>query len=400
MKKILIKTIITLYIFLPITRINALEIYSKNAILYNMNEDKIIYEKNIEEKTKVASLTKIMTTILALENIENIKEETIMPQDAFKDLDGYVTSGIKPNEKITYEDLLYGTMLPSAADCANALALKTSKNIDSFVELMNKKAQELNMNNTHFSNPIGMDEDNYSTVKDISILLKYALKNQQFYKIFTTKEYKTTNNITLESTLIEKSKPYNIDISTIHGSKTGFTDEAGNCLASITKINNVKYLLITTNADIQKSYHIMDAINIYNYYSENYSYKKILNYNQEIKNIKINNITNKEYKIKSDKDIYMYLNNNIDVNNLTYEYEGIKEITNKTNQDEPIGKLNIKNNNETIYTYNLYIDKKIEFYNLKTTIIYIILIIFTIIFIKKTNKKAKKYIQQKKTMIK
>ena len=178
MKKTLIKTIIILYIFLPIINIKALEIYSENAVLYNMNEDKIIYEKNANEKVKVASLTKIMTTIIALENIENIKEEVKMPESAFNGLDGYVVSGIKKNEIITYEDLLYGIMLPSAADCANAVAINISGNIDKFVDLMNEKAKELNMNNTHFSNPVGMDDDNYSSVSDIAQLLKYALKNE------------------------------------------------------------------------------------------------------------------------------------------------------------------------------------------------------------------------------
>ena len=396
MKKTLIKLLIIIYILIPITNIKALDTYSKNVVLYNMNEDKIIYEKDSDKKVKIASLTKIMTTIIALENINDIKEETIMPIEAFKDLDGYVTSGFKINQTVTYEDLLYGTMLPSAADCANAIALKVSGTIEEFVKLMNLKAQELNMESTHFSNPIGVDEDNYSTVKDIAILLKYALKNQDFYKIFTTKEYITSTNLKLESTIIEKSKPYNLDVSTILGSKTGFTDEAGNCLASISKINGVKYLLVTTNASIKNSYHIVDAINIYDYYSKNYSYKKILNYNQELKTIKIKKIFDKEYKIKSDNDIYLYLNNEIDTNNLTYEYEGIEEITNDTNQDESIGKLYIKYNNEIIYTYDILIDNKIEFYDLKGIIIYAI-IIFTILI---TIKTMKKHLHKKKKMIK
>lgn len=383
MKKIIIKTLIILYIFLPIINIKALDIYSENAVLYNMNEDTILYEKNKEEKVKVASLTKIMTTIIALENINNIKEETIMPEEAFYNLDGYVLSGIRPNELITYEDLLYGTMLPSAADCANAVAIKVSGSVDSFVELMNKKAMELNMNNTHFSNPVGIDEDNYSTVNDIAILLKYALKNEEFKKIFTTKEYTTTNNIKLISTIIEKSEPYNIDISSILGSKTGFTDDAGNCLASISKINNVKYLLITTNASIDKSYHIIDAVNIYDYYSNNYSYKKIIDENKLIKTIKIKDIIDKEYKIYSNIDKFMYLENNIDTNNLIYEYEGIEEIDKTTNQKEKIGTLNIKNNDDLLYSYDIYLDKKITFYNIKIYVYALILIIIIIFSLKR-----------------
>ena len=386
MKKTLIKTLIIIYIFLPIINIKALDIYSENAILYNMNEDKILYEKNSEEKVKIASLTKIMTAILALENINDIKEKTIMPQEAYYGLEGYVTSGIRLNEQITYEDLLYGTMLPSAADCANALAIKQSGSIDKFVELMNKKALELNMTNTHFSNPVGIDDDNYSTVNDIAILLKYALKNEEFYKIFTTKSYKTTNNIMLKSTIIEKSEPYGINVTNILGSKTGFTDDAGNCLASIAKINNVKYLLITTNASIQKSYHIMDAVNIYEYYSNNYSYKKIIDQNKLIKTLPVKDIINKEYKVYADIDKYMYLENNIDTNDLTYEYEGIEEITSKTNQKEKIGTLSIKNKDNVLYTYDLYINDKIEFIDKKLLIIPTVIIFLTLIIIRRNKK--------------
>lgn len=386
MKKITITVFIILYSILPIIYIKALDTYSKNAILYNMNEDKILFEKDSNEKVKVASLTKIMTTIIALENINDIKEETKMPIEAFKDLDGYVTSGFKINQTVTYEDLLYGTMLPSAADCANAIALKVSGTIEEFVKLMNKKAQELNMESTHFSNPIGMDDDNFSTVNDIAILLKYALKNQEFYKIFTAKEYITSTNLKLESTIIEKSKPYNLDVSSILGSKTGFTDEAGNCLATISKINGVKYLLVTTNASIKNSYHIVDAINVYDYYSKNYSYKKILNYDQLIKTINVDKLFEKQYDIKSDNDIYLYLNNEIDTNNLTYEYEGTEEITKDTNQDESIGKLDIKYNNEIIYTYDILIDNKISFYNIKLYITSLLVITIVLIFTKKRKK--------------
>lgn len=395
MKKIIIKTLIILYIFLPIINIKALDIYSENAVLYNMNEDTILYEKNKEEKVKVASLTKIMTTIIALENINNIKEETIMPEEAFNGLDGYVLSGIRPNELITYEDLLYGTMLPSAADCANAVAIKVSGSVDSFVELMNKKAIELNMNNTHFSNPVGIDEDNYSTVNDIAILLKYALKNEEFKKIFTTKEYTTTNNIKLISTIIEKSEPYNINVSNILGSKTGFTDEAGNCLASISKLNGVNYLLVTTNANIDKSYHIMDAVNTYDYYSNNYSYKKIIDESKLIKTIKIKDIINKEYNIYSNIDKYMYLENNIDTNNLIYEYEGLEEITKNTNQEDKIGTLNIKNNDDILYSFDIYINKEISFFDIKKYALIIIIILIILLMLLK-NKQINIYTNKKK----
>lgn len=374
MKKILIKTLIIFYIFLPIINVQALDINSEYAVLYNLNDDKIIYEKNSNEKIKIASLTKIMTTLVALENIEDIKQTTTIKEEALIGLEDYAKTDIKPNEEITYEDLLYGIMLPSGADCANGIAINISGSIDNFVELMNKKAKELNLNNTHFSNPIGADEDNYSTVEDVAKLLKYALKNEEFYKIFTTREYTTTNNVKLESTIIEKSSPYNIDTSLILGSKTGFTDDAGNCLASISKQNGINYLLVTAKAPITNSYHIIDAQNLYEYYKDNYSYKKILEYNKPIKTIKVKEGIKQTYEIKSDKDIYLFLNNEIDINNLTYEYEGLDEIDKNT---EKIGTLKIKNNDDIIYTYDILSSDNITFYNEKIYITSLALIVLT-----------------------
>ena len=389
MKKVLLNALIVFYIIIPAFKIRALEINSNNAVLYNLNDDEIIYEKNLDEKVKVASLTKIMTTILALENIDDIKEEITMPQEAFIGLEGYVVSGIRPNAQITYEDLLYGTMLPSAADCANALAIKISGSKDKFVELMNQKAQELNMTNTHFSNPVGEDEDNYSTVKDISILLKYALNNEKFYEIFTTREYTTSNNIMLESTIIEKSRPYNIDVTNILGSKTGFTDQAGNCLASIAKINNINYLLITTNARTEESFHIMDAIGIYDYFSKNYSYKRILKYNQYIETLKIKNSIRKEYNLYVDSDKYMYLKNDIDINDLIYEYEGIDKITKDTNQNEKIGTIKVKYKDNVLYTYDVYIHDRIQLIDIKLLVTSVTIVLISLMIIRKKKKLAK-----------
>ena len=191
-------------------------------------------------------------------------------------------------------------------------------------------------------------------------------------------------------------------MSNILGSKTGFTDEAGNCLASIAKINNIKYLFVTTKANINNSYHILDAVKIYDYFSKNYSYKKIMNYNQYIKTIKINDYINKEYEIKSDNDIYMYLNNEINIEELKYEYEGREEITKDTNIKEKIGKINIKYQDDILYEQEIYLDKKITFYNLKLYVLALILIVIISLIIliriikRKHLHKNKRYDKMKK----
>lgn len=387
LKKITIKIIILISILILKIDVLAIDTYSSNAVMYNLNDDEIIYEKNANEQVKIASLTKIMTTIIALENIDDIKETIVMPQEAYNDLYGYVTSGIKPNETITYEDLIYGIMLPSGADCANAIAIFTSGSIDKFVEKMNEKAEQLSLTNTHFSNPIGKDEENYSSPDDVAKILKYALNNEEFYKIFTTREYITTNNIKLESTLITKSKQLNLDISNILGSKTGFTDEAGNCLASIANINNVKYLLVTTNASTKGPYQLMDAINLYDYYSKNYSYKKILEFNQPLETIKIKNITESEYQIKSNNDLYLYLNNDVDIEDIEYEYIGENTINKKYKKGDYLGKVNIKFQNEILSIYNVYLESEIPDYDYLFILIpiFLVILLIYILYIKKNK---------------
>lgn len=387
MRKVKIIWILLLSIIF-IEKIGAIDIYSNNGVLYNMNENKILFSKNSQEKVSIASLTKIMTAIVAIENIDDLNQEITISEQAFIGLDGYAKAGFKIGQTVTYEDLLYGLLLPSGAECANALALSISGNIEDFVKLMNEKAQELGLENTRFSNPIGMDDiNNYSTVEEVAQILKYALKNEEFYKIFITKEYTTTTGIKLEATIKERAQENQLDASKILGSKTGFTDSAGYCLASIASINNVNYLLVTTNANTNMPYQVLDAINVYNYYSENYSYKKILSYNQYLASIEIKRSKQKEYKIYSNNDKYLYLSNEINVNDLTYEYDGIKTITKDIEKNEYLGKIDIKNKNEIIFTYDVYLEEDIKYYNYPLIIVTLFtILIITIIIIKKIKK--------------
>lgn len=370
--KITVKFILILFILLPIFSVQAIDINSNNAILYNLNDDSVIYEKNSDDRVSVASLTKIMTAIVAIENIHDIDAKVVMPRDAFYDLDGYVTSGIGYFDTVTYRDLLYGIMLPSAADCANAIAKLVSGSTQDFVVLMNNKALDLGLTDTHFSNPIGKDDDNYSTVHDISVILKYALDNDIFYEIFTTKEYVTSNGVLLKSTLVDKYNKYDLDISNILGSKTGFTDSAGFCLASISSINGVDYLLVTTGADTDRPYQVIDAVDIYNYYSSNYGYKKILGYNQYLTTLSIGG---KDYDIYSNNDVFMYLNNDIQ----DFSYEFISNYSDDVNKDDFVGVVNVIYNNEVLYSYDVYFPVYIYDYSY----LFLLLLLIPILFIAK-----------------
>ena len=137
MKKV---CVFILLFFIFIINVNAIDIDidSSNAIIYNLNDDKILYEKNSNEQTKIASLTKIMTCLVALDNINNIDEEVNVEYDDLKGLKGYAVAGFKAGSKVTYKDLLYALMLPSAADAANILSHNLAGSVDEFVKLMNE----------------------------------------------------------------------------------------------------------------------------------------------------------------------------------------------------------------------------------------------------------------------
>ena len=288
--KRMLKIIILIMCILTINiKAEELNIKSKNAMLYNLTDNEILYEKEADEKIKIASLTKIMTALVTLENIDDLNKQIIIKNEDLEGLaeQNLVTAGFTLGEVITYKDLLYGLLLPSGADAASALKRNVS---DNFIELMNKKANDLKLKNTKFNNTIGLDEENnYSTVEDMLIIFKEALKNEEFKKIITTKEYTTTDGkLTFKSTIQKNAKKYGIEVPYIEGGKTGTTDGAGLCLASFAKDKNVDLILITAGAPYDKisPHHIEDAKTVYDYYINNYDNIKIVDKTKPFKKIK------------------------------------------------------------------------------------------------------------------
>ena len=381
-----------------------LDIYSKSAILYNMDDDIILYEKNSEERTSIASLTKIMTCIVAIENIDNLDQKIILKSDVFTGLAeaGASVAGFRVGENVTFRDLLMGALLPSGADATRALALNISGSESKFVNLMNNKAIELGLKDTHFENTTGLESSNhYSTVKDISIILKYALKNQTFKDMYTTREYTTTSNLTFYSTLKKISNNYSFDVSNILGSKTGYTDEAGLCMSSIANYNDVNYLLVTAGADYRGNVprQLLDAITIYNFYSTNYGYKNIINVGDYIKTINEEYSTKEKYDITSQITISKFLNNSFDENKIKYEYNGLDKISYKNKIGDKLGMVNIIYDDNIIGTFDVFLTETINFslftFLLQTKLIYligttIIILLLIICFLKKRKDIKKK----------
>lgn len=366
MKKVFQFIIIFCLFSVHIVYAEEFNITSKSVILYNMNENKVLYELKSDEKLQIASLTKIMTVITAIEHNDDLSKEVVITKDMLKGISEYTQVGFKEGDKPTIRDLLYGSMLPSGADAVNALAVSTSGSVNKFVELMNEEAKKLKLDHTLFDNPIGMDSDhNYSTASDMAKLLIYSLKNKTFKEVFTAREYKIEClNKTVKTTLVSYSRSYGLDVSQITGAKSGFTDGAGLCLASTSTIDDVNYLLITLGASTKsRSNAVRDSLEIYDYYSTNYGYQVVLKKGQKIKNIPIKWGHDKEYSLVADKDVSLYLSNDIRRNRIKYVFDGVDEINYKMKKGDKLGTVKIVYENETLSTYDVYLDQDLKFYH-------------------------------------
>ena len=260
----------------PSVSISPDKLNSPNAILIRLKDQTVLMQKNSGEKIYPASMTKMMTAIVAIENSPDLKGEIKLTNAVFQGLyeADATMAGFQPGEKVRVIDLLYGAMLPSGAESCIALADQIAGSEQGFVEMMNKKAAELGMDNTHFDNATGLhDENHYTTVKDLAVLLSYALQNDTFREVFTSSRHSTqpTNKhpdgITFYSTMFKELKNQNIAGGEILGGKTGYTDEAGLCLASLAKVGKQEYILVSAGAkgdNHSEQFNITDALVAYN----------------------------------------------------------------------------------------------------------------------------------------
>lgn len=247
-------------------------IQSRYALLVNRETGRVLYQRKANQKMYPASLTKIMTVLVAIEQLEE-EEMTVISDFTNLYESGAALAGFFPGETVRAIDLLYGTMLSSGAEAAESLAQNISGSVDNFVALMNQKARELGMNQTHFENVTGLhDKGHYTTAKDLAILLNDALSNEQFKQIFTAIQYEmpsTTNHpsgLFMASRMFAKLNDVTFRGGQFLGGKTGYTEEAGLCLASLASDGESEYILVTAGAPggpRTEQTNISDAINLY-----------------------------------------------------------------------------------------------------------------------------------------
>lgn len=236
---------------------------AKTAIIIDKSTNKVIAARNPHTKAYPASTTKIMTLLVAAENIKDYND-TFAMTTAITDplfVEGASVAGFLNKEVINMTDMLYGLILPSGADAAVGLAVKIAGSEEAFVEMMNEKAKELKLQNTHFANVTGLhDENNYTSAYDLAIILDTAIKNPICREILSTPKYTTSvtdkhpEGISFVATLFTYLKGDEPETAVIHGGKTGFVNASGYCIASFgTSNDSLKdYIVVTLGNSMRK----------------------------------------------------------------------------------------------------------------------------------------------------
>lgn len=247
---------------------------SRRYIVYDRISKSMIIGKNEDIKSAMASTTKIMTTIVILEKADLNETVTVSAKAGGT---GGSRLGLKRGDKASVRDLLYGLMLRSGNDAAVALAEHVGGSVKGFAELMNEKAIELGLTNTHFVTPHGLDDANhYTTALELAKLTDYAMDNETFAKIVGTKS--TTIYINNQSRQINNTNELLGVLNGVVGVKTGFTNNAGRCLVTETKRNDMDIITIVLGADTKKD-RTKDSVNLIEYTFSKY---KMYNLEEQI----------------------------------------------------------------------------------------------------------------------
>jgi len=267
-KKILVGLWICL--LLPLNYIFAvtedeLKITSTAAILMEQDTKRVLYGKNYRNKVKIASTTKILTAIVAIENNSLDEKVTISKKAA---LTGGSTVGLKSGSEISLKSLMYGMLLKSGNDCAVAIAEHVGGSTEKFVEMMNKKAYEIGAKDTHCTNPHGLDtEDNYSTAYDLALITCYAKTNETLSEMLGTKS--TTMPFGTSSKYLANTNRLLFTYEYCDGGKTGFTNIANRCLVATAKKEDLKVVAVILGANTT-DVRFSEAKELLKYGIENY----------------------------------------------------------------------------------------------------------------------------------
>lgn len=407
MKKVLL-TILLILIPVGVFAIELPNTYSDKVLIYDLTEDKILLEKKSDEKANIASLTKIMTTITAIEKNEDLKKEVTITDEMLRGIPWDASiAGLKKDEVYTILDLLYASILPSGADATQSLAVASSGSVKKFVEDMNLLAKKMGVENTNFMNVTGLDVDeHYSNAQDVLKILKYALENETFKEIFCTKQYTLPNGKVVNATIVMYNRLMGLDISRILGSKTGYTSKAGVCIAALVKSNGHDLLIITLGAPYVYGnfYNLRDALSLTSFMDENFKTQTVIQKGEAVKSLEVKLSKIESYEIHASKDVMKYLPVDYDKSKIKAIYDGEEILSFRTIKGNTIGEMSYYYDDEFIAKEKVVLEENIDVDVLKVVkhygiplLIGIVIFIFVIVvfvtilkIIRKIRKKRRK----------
>lgn len=333
MNKRIKKTIIAI-VFIAIIMSNSIFVYAENdftvdakaSLIIEENSGKVIHEENSNIQNYPASVTKILTAILTLENCELTDTVTVSKTAISNIPSGYVIAPLFVGEQMSVEDLLYALMLKSANDAAYVLAEHVGGSVEGFSEMMNKKAEEIGCKNSHFVNPNGIHNSNhYTTAYDMYLIARYAMKNEEFVKIVSTYQHalSATNKYSKNDRIMKNTNAFVNPSSryydeNVKGIKTGTTLQAGNCLITSTSKNGFDVITVVLGAKTSES-KFSETKKMFNYVFDNYEFTQIHKKGDVIKNIEVEKAT------KETKSLNLVISDDIKaINNIKIKAEEIE----------------------------------------------------------------------------
>ena len=338
---------------------------SRIAVAYDRASGRTIWGKSENKRTAMASTTKIMTAIIA---IENSNLDDVIEVSAKAAGTGGSRLGLKKGDKISMRDLLYGLMLRSGNDAAVAIAEHISGNLESFADLMNAKANELNLKDTHFVTPHGLDNpEHYTTAYELAKIADYALKNKVIASVVATKYY--TININGYPKDLCNTNELLGNVNGVNGVKTGFTNNAGRCLVTSINRNGFNIITVVIQADTKKD-RTKDSINLIEYIYDKYQpvnvkdiveqqFKSWSNINKG--RIEINKALNKNIVLDyNDLDNDVIVVKKVDLDNIKIDINSIYTLEAPVESNCIIGKMKIMVKDEVIESKDIYITNRIE----------------------------------------
>ncbi len=360
MRKKILMIFLLLLFFIPNIKAEEIANNAKSAILIEVSTGKILYEKNTNEKYAPASMTKMMSLLLIMENIDNgnLKMDEVIKISKYASSMGGSQIFLEENEIMTVSDLLKGITIGSANDATVALAERIGGTEESFVGMMNEKAKKLNLKNTNFKNSTGLDEANhYSTAYDMAIIAKELVKHKtilDFSSIYETYLRTDTDN---KFWLVNTNKLVRF-YKGVDGLKTGYTEEAGYCLTATINKDDMRLIAVVMGEPTSGiRNNEVSALLDYGY---NLYQKETFITTDEILDIKeIEKGKEEKVNIIVKNDVTTVNKKGYKVGELTYKLD-INRLVAPINKGDTVGKLTIKEDGKTINVVDVTIDKSIE----------------------------------------